>query len=254
MGERLGRGQVGVSATAIESRASYWRGVRAARAWPGCCCSSSSPPTRCWRSRSGRVDFLFQPVPDWNPPALEPRLPQQGILRLAARRRVLARGPQHARLRGRLAGAVLRDRLPGRLLRRPARQALQGAADRAAGDPVLGQLPAADARLDRPAVLRRLRQPGPAGDRDRPPAGLAQRQRLLGDPGPRLRLHPLLHPAGVRRPGPDRPQPDRGRARPRRHPVARVPARHPAAQPAEHPRRRRRSSCCRCSATTTPTT
>ena len=61
----------------------------------------------------------------------------------------------------RLAGPLLRHRLPGRLLRRAPRQALQDAADRAAGDPVLGQLPAADAGLDRPALPRRLRQPDP---------------------------------------------------------------------------------------------
>ncbi len=69
-------------------------------------------------------------------------------------------------------------------------------------------------------------------DRDRASAQLAQRQRLLGDPRARLRLHPVLHPARVRRAGPDRPQPDRGGARPRRHPVSGVHAGDAAAEPA----------------------
>ena len=93
-----------------------------------------------------------------------------------------------------------------------------------------------------------------SGHRHRAPAGLAQRQRLLGDPRARLRLHPVLHPARVRGPRPHRPPPDRGGARPRRDAVPRLPARDAAAQPARRCSRAARSSCCRCSATTTPTT
>ena len=202
----------------------------------------------------GRVNFLLQPVPAWNP-ALEPRVHLQRVLRLAAGRRVLAVGPQHDRLRRRRARAVLRDRLPGRVLRRPSREADQDAPDRAAGDPVLGQLPAADAGLDRaarPRTATSTRSSATSGSRNRP-------DWLNGNPysvilALVLRVHPVLHPAGVRRPRPDRPQSDRGRPRPRRDAVPGVPARDAAAQPPEHARRLARSSCCRCSATTTPTT
>ena len=56
--------------------------------------------------------------------------------------------------------------------------------------------------------------------------------------GARLRLHPVLHPAALRRARPDRPEPPRGGPRPRREPVPHVPARDPAAVEDRHPRRR----------------
>ena len=105
------------------------------------------------------------------PRDLERRLPLQGGLGGAARRRVLAVGAQHPRLRRGVARALLRDRLPGRLLRGAPCRADEGAPDHPARDPVLGQLPAADARLDRAARLRRLRQQDPdrtSGSRTRP--------------------------------------------------------------------------------------
>ena len=176
-------------------------------------------------------------------PGVEPRRPGTRATcprRSRARSRAASTGRRCATrscTSRRRAGALLRDRLSRRLLRGPPRQAHQDAADRAAGDPVLGQLPAADAGLDRAAVDRRLRQQDPDGPRDRAPAQLAERQRLLGDRRARVRLHPVLHPARVRRPRPDRPQPDRGRPRPRGDAVAGVPAGDPAAQPSEHPGR-----------------
>ncbi len=92
------------------------------------------------------------------------------------------------------------------------------------------------------------------GDRDRASARLAQRQRLFGDPGARVRLHPVLHPARVRGPRPDRPQPDRGRARPRRDARSGRSCTSRSRSADRASSRARRSSCCRCSATTTPTT
>ena len=52
VGERLGGGQVGVSASAVDNRVVLARRSRCPGS-AGCCCSSSCPPTRCWRSRWG---------------------------------------------------------------------------------------------------------------------------------------------------------------------------------------------------------
>ena len=189
----------------------------------------------------GRVDFLFQPVPYWNPLHWNPGYVCAGVLGLAAGRRVLAVDPQHARVRRRSRSALcFTIGYPvAYYVARHAKRA-EDAADRAAGDPVLGQLPAADARLDRPAGSRTATSTRSfrAVGITHPPDWL-NGNAVLGDPGARLRLHPVLHPAGVRRSRPDRPQPDRGRARSRGDAVPRVPARHAAAQPAEHPRRLR---------------
>ena len=142
-------------------------GVRRSRGSSGCCLFVVVPAYAVVAMAMGQVDLLLQPVPAWNPADWNPGCLSKAFSGVAPRRRVLAGGPQHARLRRGLAGPVLRDRLPGRLLRRAPRQALQDAADRAAGDPVLGQLPAADAGLDRPAVARRLRQQDAHRHRDR---------------------------------------------------------------------------------------
>ena len=48
------------------------------------------------------------------------------------------------------------------------------------------------------------------------PHRLAERQPVLGDRGAHLRLHPVLHPARLRGPRPDRPAAAGGGARPRR--------------------------------------
>ena len=220
----------------------------------GCCSSSSSPPTRWWRSRWARSTSCSSRSrrgtrlnwnPGWLSKAFSGSLP--GGEYWPAVRNTLV-------YVSRVAGPVLRHRLPGGLLRRTPRQALQDAAHRAAGDPLLGQLPAADAGLDRPPLPRRLRQPDPQRDRHRQPAGLAQRQRLLGDPGARLRLHPVLHPARVRRAwtgstaARSRPPATSARRRGRPSSGSRCRSADRASWPA------RRSWCCRCSATTTPTT
>ena len=250
----LGGGEVGVN-DRVRHDGRRLAHLRAARRRLAAACSWSSPPTRCSRWRWAASTCCCSRFRHGTR-RLEPGLPVQGVLRRRSRAASTGRrsATRSSTSPSRL-GLCFAIGYPGRLLRRPPRQAHQDAADRAAGDPVLGQLPAADAGLDRPACRPTATSTRcSAGPRDRAPAQLARRQRLLGDPGARLRLHPVLHPAGVRGPRPDRPQPDRGRPRPRRDAVSRrscsvtLPLSRPASSPA------RRWSCCRCSATTTPTT
>ena len=124
----------------------------------------------------------------------------------------------------------LADRLPGRVLRGPARRALEGARPARADPAVLDQLPDADAGLDQPALAGRLGHEVPARRRASSalflslgllaePGGWLNGQPTTVDPRARLRLHPVPDPAAVRRARPHRPAPDRGRARPRREPA-----------------------------------
>ena len=66
----------------------------------------------------------------------------------------------HDQVRRDRDGALARDRLPGRLLRRPARRALEGHRAAPADRAVLDQLPDADARVDQPALAGRLGHEG----------------------------------------------------------------------------------------------
>ena len=152
VGERVGGGQVVVTA-----RSSYWRGF----ALPGVgwlLLFVVVPAYAVLAMAMGRVNLLLQPVPAWDPTTWNPGFVSKAFSG------ALPGGEYWPAVRntivyvGDVAGAVLRDRLSRRLLRRAARREDQDAADRAARDPVLGQLPAADAGLDRAAVLRRLRQ------------------------------------------------------------------------------------------------
>ena len=116
VGERLGGGQVHVSDSATATSGSYWR----AFALPGVvwlCLFVVVPAYAVLAMATGKVNLLLDAGAGLESGHLESGLPVQGVLRVAARRRVLAGGAQHARLRRRLAAAVLRDRLPGRLLR-----------------------------------------------------------------------------------------------------------------------------------------
>jgi putrescine transport system permease protein len=66
VGERLGGGQVLVSVNSIDNRASYWRGF----ALPGVAwlvLFVVVPAYAVLAIAMGRVNFLFQPVPYWNP-------------------------------------------------------------------------------------------------------------------------------------------------------------------------------------------
>ena len=115
--------------------------------------SSSSPSTRSSRSALGTVDPIFQtPVPAGTR--------STGIRRVHVRARAAlggahsatgssARSPTSSSRR-----ALLADRVPGRVLRRPARGPLQGAVPRRPDRALLHQLPDADARLDQPAEGR----------------------------------------------------------------------------------------------------
>ena len=124
----------------------------------------------------GKIDTLLQPVPIWNPLDWNVGFVKEAFSQRRPRRHLLAGDPQHDPLRRGDDRPLLRDRLPRRLLHRPPRQALEGTAPAADLPPVLGQLPDADARLDRAARSRRLRQPGPRRRRHREPAGMAQWQ------------------------------------------------------------------------------
>src|SRR3712207_662107 len=88
------------------------------------------------------------------------------------------------------------DRVPGRLLRLPARRTLARAAPVAHHRAVLDQLPHAHARVGEPALHGRLRQPGPyVRGHPRCAEGVAGRQALHRYPGSRLRLRAVPDPA-----------------------------------------------------------
>ena len=203
----------------------------------------------------GRVNFLLQPVPALEPAALEPRLRLRGVLGRAPGRRVLAVGPQHARLRrasrwGSASRSATRSPTTSRATPSARKTLLI----------VLLVIPFWVSYLLRMLAWIGLLAPDGYVNQILQRVGIAHPpdwldgNAVLGDPGARLRLHPVLHPARVRGSRPDRPA---ARSRPRAtsaRPRSRVPARDAAAQPPERARRVARWSCCRCSATTTPTT
>ena len=124
----------------------------------------------------------------------------------------------------------------------------------AAHPAVLGQLPVADARLDRAAPARGWVNDALGRARHlRRAAVVAQREPDGGRDRPRLRLPAVLHPAAVRQPRPARPALDRSGPRPRGTAARGVPASDAAAVDARASWPRRCSPRCRCSATTTRT-
>ena len=127
------------------------------------------------------------------------------------------------RLRARHRRALPPDRLPGGLLHRRLRRALEERADRAGGAAVLRQLPRAHLRLDRDARRRRARQRRARLGRPLP------QHALRGDRRPRLRLPRLHDPADLRLARPHGPVADRGGQGPLRRALADLPPRHPAA-------------------------
>ena len=131
------------------------------------------------------------------------------------------------------------DRLPGRLLHRPLRRPLPQRADRAAGAAVLRQLPGPHLRMGRAARRRRAGQLGARRHRPAQRGDPVHQHPRRGHRRPRLRLSDLHDPAGLRLARTPRPLGDRGRQGPLRHAAADVPARHPAADEAGDPRRRR---------------
>ena len=159
------------------------------------------------------------------------------------------------RIRGRRAGAVLprsgtrwRTTSPATPGRR------RGLLLAAAGAAVLDQLPDAHAGVGQPAAARRLREPD-ASVGCTSPVSTELAQRRLAGRGDRadLRLHPVLHPAAVRRPRAPRRPADRGGPRPRRVAGSSRSCRSPCRCRSRACSPRRSSPCCRCSATTTPT-
>ena len=129
------------------------------------------------------------------------------------------------------------DRLPRRLLHRPARAAHEGVLPDRVHRALLDQLHDAHVRLGEPAAAGRLREP--RADRARHPrraTALAQRQALDRDLRPDLRLRAVHDPAAVRHPRPHRALDGRGLAGPRRGPDPDVHARDAAAVAAGHPR------------------
>ena len=149
----------------------------------------------------------------------------------------------------------LRDRLPGRLLRVALARPHARHRARAARAAVLDQLPDAHARLGRTAERGRPGEPRAHGHRH--PAGplpVARGQGHHGDPRSRLRLRAVPHPAVVRGARPPAEQLPGGRVGSRRELVQHVPcgSRFRCRRTASS--RASRSSCCRCSATSTPPT
>ena len=200
----------------------------------------------------GTVDpILGQAVPFWNP--LEWNV--GWILEVSSgwRPAAVLRGRRaHHRLRRHRARPLAPDRLSRRLLHRPPCRSDEEPAPDPPDRSSLDQLPDADARVGEPPCPGRVREPVPhVHARARGAARLARRTGIDRDPRAGLRLHPVHDPAPLRRARPDRPEPPRGGARPRREPVQHLPARDPAACRRPASSAAPSSSLCRCSATTT---
>ena len=161
----------------------------------------------------GRIDPIFGTASPEEPPAVGLH---GGVEH--ARRGLHRAAPDvylaHVPVRRPRARPVRRDRVPGGVLRLTSGRPHQGPPPRAAHPPVLGQLPVADARLDRAAPARGMGERRARRARHlRRAAVVAQREPDGGRDRPRVRLPAVLHPAAVRQPRPARPAPDRSGAR-----------------------------------------
>ena len=121
----------------------------------------------------GHIDPIFGTAnPEWNPLQWDFTVARHA--RRDLQRSSAHRVPAHVPLRRPLARDLPRDRLPGRLLRLPAGTPHEGPAAPAPHPPVLGQLPVADAGVDRPAPARGL------GERRARSASASSRRRTRG--------------------------------------------------------------------------
>ena len=119
------------------------------------------------------------------------------------RRHIRPRAGAYRRVRVRGQLTVPADRVPGRVLRRPAVGQAQGPAAGTADRAVLDQLHDADVRVGQPAAERRHRQQGAVLRRPlHRQRGLADRTAGGGDPRSGVRVRAVHDPSALRRPRP----------------------------------------------------